>query len=308
MTAHFNTLYEVAWQFMIYAFIGWIWETALVSFREKKFVNRGFLRGPIIPIYGFGAVAIMTSMKPIASMLIWAPLSNVLISMIYIGIIATALEYLTSLAMEVLFKTRWWDYTTHRFNIKGRISLHVSIFWGIGGFCLWRFVNQPVMWLYDVLSFEGVTIIFVCFYALTLIDTVWTVIELVNLRGVVIRIHSASEEAIGQLIERVEQFTENLDALTDNISDNIEEYKDDLSNRLEIAKRAMKRNALHVKYEGLLLLTDLVDEVRSKGKNWASDQDRALIKASDQFKKVRKHLRFFKHYPNARSKQFKSKD
>ncbi len=308
MTAHFNTLYEVAWQFMIYAFIGWIWETALVSFREKKFVNRGFLRGPIIPIYGFGAVAIMTSMKPIASMLIWAPLSNVLISMIYIGIIATALEYLTSLAMEVLFKTRWWDYTTHRFNIKGRISLHVSIFWGIGGFCLWRFVNQPVMWLYDILSFEGVTIIFVSFYALTLIDTVWTVIELVNLRGVVIRIHSASEEAIGQLIERVEQFTENLDALTDNISDNIEEYKDDLSNRLEIAKRAMKRNALHVKYEGLLLLTDLVDEVRSKGKSWASDQDRALIKVSDQFKKVRKHLRFFKHYPNARSKHFKSKD
>lgn len=308
MTAHFNTLYEVAWQFMIYAFIGWIWETALVSFREKKFVNRGFLRGPIIPIYGFGAVAIMTSMKPIASMLIWAPLSNVLISMIYIGIIATALEYLTSLAMEVLFKTRWWDYTTHRFNIKGRISLHVSIFWGIGGFCLWRFVNQPVMWFYDILSFEGVTIIFVSFYALTLIDTVWTVIELVNLRGVVIRIHSASEEAIGQLIERVEQFTENLDALTDNISDNIEEYKDDLSNRLEIAKRAMKRNALHVKYEGLLLLTDLVDEVRSKGKSWASDQDRALIKVSDQFKKVRKHLRFFKHYPNARSKHFKSKD
>jgi len=308
MTAHFNTLYEVAWQFMIYAFIGWIWETALVSFREKKFVNRGFLRGPIIPIYGFGAVAIMTSMKPIASMLIWATLSNVLISMIYIGIIATALEYLTSLAMEVLFKTRWWDYTTHRFNIKGRISLHVSIFWGIGGFCLWRFVNQPVMWLYDILSFEGVTIIFVSFYALTLIDTVWTVIELINLRGVVIRIHSASEEAIGQLIERVEQFTENLDALTDNISDNIEEYKDDLSNRLEIAKRAMKRNALHVKYEGLLLLTDLVDEVRSKGKNWASDQDRALIKVSDQFKKVRKHLRFFKHYPNARSKHFKSKD
>jgi uncharacterized membrane protein len=303
-----DTLYEVAWQFMIYAFIGWIWETALVSFREKKFVNRGFLRGPIIPIYGFGAVAIMTSMKPITLLLIWAPLSNVLISMIYIGIIATTLEYLTSLAMEVLFKTRWWDYTKHRFNIKGRISLHVSIFWGIGGFCLWRFVNQPVMWLYDVLSFEGITVIFVCFYALTLVDTVWTVIELVNLRGVVIRIHSASEEAIGQLIERVEQFTENLDAFTDNFSENIEEYKVDLSHRLEIAKRAIKRNALHVKYEGLLLLTDLVDEVRSRGKNWASDQDRALIKASDQFKKVRKHLRFFKHYPNARSKHFKSKD
>lgn len=308
MVLSMDTLYEVAWQFMIYAFIGWIWETALVSFREKKFVNRGFLRGPIIPIYGFGAVAIMTSMKPITSLLIWAPLSNVLISMIYIGIIATTLEYLTSLAMEVLFKTRWWDYTKHRFNIKGRISLHVSIFWGIGGFCLWRFVNQPIMWLYDVLSFEGVTVIFVCFYALTFVDTVWTVIELVNLRGVVIRIHSASEEAIGQLIERVEQFTENLDAFTDNISENIEEYKDDLSQRLEISKRAIKRNALHVKYEGLLLLTDLVDEVRSKGKNWASDQDRALIKVSDQFKKVRKHLRFFKHYPNARSKHFKYKD
>lgn len=275
---------------------------------KKNYVNRGFLRGPIIPIYGFGAVAIMASMKMITSLLIWAPLSNILIGMIYIGIIATALEYLTSLAMEVLFKTRWWDYTEHRFNIKGRISLHVSIFWGVGGYCLWRFVNQPVMWLYDILSFERVTVIFVCFYALTLIDAVWTVVELVNLRGVVIRIHGASEEAIAQLIERVEQFTENMDALSDNISDNISEYKEDLSARLEVAKRALKKNALLVKYEGLLLLTELVDEIRNKGKNWASDQDRALIRASEQFKKMRKHLRFFKHYPSARSKHFKSKD
>ena len=305
MTAHFNTLYEVAWQFMIYAFIGWIWETTLVSVREKKYVNRGFLRGPIIPIYGFGAVAIMASMKMITSLLIWAPLSNILLSMIYIGTIATALEYLTSLAMEVLFKTRWWDYTEHRFNIKGRISLHVSLFWGIGGYCLWRFVNQPVMWLYDALSFERLTVIFICFYILTLADAVWTVVELVNLRGVVIRIHGASEEAIGQLIERVEQFTENL---SDNISDNITEYKVDVSERLEVVKRALKKNALHVKYEGLLLLSELVDEIRNKGKNWASDQDRALIKVSDQFKSMRKHLRFFKHYPSARSKHFKSKD
>lgn len=301
-------LYEVAWQFMIYAFIGWIWETSWVSLREKKFVNRGFLRGPIIPIYGFGAVAIMTSMKPLTSILVWSPLSNVLFTMIYIGIIATVLEYLTSLAMEVLFKTRWWDYTQHRFNIKGRISLHVSIFWGIGGYCLWRFVNQPIMWVFNALSYEVVLGIFISFYALTLVDTIWTVIELINLRGVVIRIHDVSEEAIGQLIERVEQFSENLDVLTDNLSENIIEYKADLLERLETVKAAMKRNALHVKYEGLLLLTELVDEIRNKGKNWASDQDRALIKASDQFKKVRKHLRFFKHYPTARSKQKKFRD
>lgn len=308
MVLNSDTLYELAWQFMIYAFIGWIWETSLVSVREKKYVNRGFLRGPIIPIYGFGAVAIMSSMKPIASLLIWKPLTNVFFSMIYIAIIATALEYITSLAMEVLFKTRWWDYTTHRFNINGRISLHVSIFWGIGGYCLWRFVNQPVMWIYNVLSFEVVTGIFVLFYALTLIDAVWTIIELVNLRGVVIRIHEASEGAIGQLIVRVEQFTDDLDTLTDNISENIGEYKEDISIRLETAKRALKRNALHVKFEGLLQLTDLVDEIRNKGKSWASDQDRALIKASDQLKKLRKHLRFFKHYPNASSKHFKPKD
>jgi uncharacterized membrane protein len=120
---HSYTIAEWITFFLIYAFMGWIYETCLVSVREKKFVNRGFLRGPIIPIYGFGAVMMLFMAMPFRESYIIT---------FFVGVIgATVLEYVTGWAMERLFKVRYWDYTKNRYNINGYICLDASMMWGV---------------------------------------------------------------------------------------------------------------------------------------------------------------------------------
>ncbi len=114
--------YYIFYVFLLYGVIGWIYESCLVSVQKKAFVNRGFLTGPIIPIYGCGALLLY--------LVFWDSKDNLVFVFVGSVILATLLEYLTSLVMELIFHTRWWDYSKHRFNLNGRISLMVSLFWG----------------------------------------------------------------------------------------------------------------------------------------------------------------------------------
>ncbi|AFA49575.1 putative ABC transporter permease [Acetobacterium woodii] len=109
--------------FFIYAVIGWMCEVVYCSIPEKKFINRGFLNGPYCPIYGVGALIIITFLIPYVS-------DPILV--FFIGIILTStLEYITSWGMEKLFHAKWWDYSDHKFNINGRVCLLNSLLFGI---------------------------------------------------------------------------------------------------------------------------------------------------------------------------------
>ena len=126
-------LYHLFYNFLIYSFFGWVWETCYVSCRKRKFVNRGFLNGPIIPIYGAGATSIFILFTNIGGKIskLENPVLELLVVYVAGMLLATILEYLTSLVMELLFHTRWWDYSTEKFNLNGRICLIVSLFWGV---------------------------------------------------------------------------------------------------------------------------------------------------------------------------------
>ena len=111
--------------FITYSFLGWCCETTYVSLAKRSFVNRGFLYGPLCPIYGFGALLVLYSLEPFAKHLI-----------IIFGlamIVTSSLEYFTSWLMEAIFHIRWWDYTTYKYNIKGRICLKNTLLFGILG-------------------------------------------------------------------------------------------------------------------------------------------------------------------------------
>lgn len=107
-------VFELFLWFIIYAFAGWIYESALYTFTQRKFVNRGFLNGPYCPIYGAGAVLFILSTNGI---------ENIFLRFLAGGLIACVLEYITSFVLEKLFHARWWDYTPRRFNIRGRVCL-----------------------------------------------------------------------------------------------------------------------------------------------------------------------------------------
>lgn len=142
--------------FFIYSFVGWAQETVQCSVRERRFVNRGFLNGPICPIYGCGALLILSALLPLQRGVSDLWLSVPLVFLIG-GLIASALEYFTSWLMEKLFHARWWDYSQQKCNLNGRICLWISVAWGVLAAAL-VFLIQPLFekgidWLYGIWAY-----------------------------------------------------------------------------------------------------------------------------------------------------------
>src|SRR5574344_1872380 len=123
--------------FLLYSFIGWCCEVMYVGiFYEHKFVNRGFLHGPICPIYGCGGLVVMTLPDEIKSS--WVGLFFCAM------ILCSLVEYATSWYMEETFHMKWWDYSDHKFNIKGRVCLLNSTLFGIMGLVVVHFIQPTV--------------------------------------------------------------------------------------------------------------------------------------------------------------------
>lgn len=122
--------------FFIYCFAGWAWESCFVSIKSRKWINRGFLRMPMLPIYGFGAIIML---------LITLPFPGNYPVQFCLGIIGpTILEYFTGWGMEKLFKMRYWDYSNQKFNINGYICLTSSIAWGFFTILMTHFLHPPI--------------------------------------------------------------------------------------------------------------------------------------------------------------------
>ena len=134
-------MYSYEWyqwlaSFYIHCFFGWIFESAYVSFLKKRFVNRGFLHLPLLPLYGTGAV-----------MMLWVslPVKDNLFLVYAAGVIAaTILEYVTGWGMEKLFKVKYWDYSDQRFQLNGYICLSSSIAWGFLTILLTEVIHRPI--------------------------------------------------------------------------------------------------------------------------------------------------------------------
>ena len=126
------------WMFLFYfySFLGWCFESVYVSVAEKRLVNRGFMRGPFIPLYGCAGIMMLVVSKPFYDNLF----------LVYIAgcIGATILEYATGVLMESLFKVRYWDYSHKKFNYKGHISLESSLFWGVPTVVFNHYLQLPI--------------------------------------------------------------------------------------------------------------------------------------------------------------------
>lgn len=148
--------------FFIYGFFGWIFESLVCSFNQKKWINRGFLRGPIIPIYGFGAISILITVLPF---------SNNVFEVFFLGmIVTTILEYFVGVAMEKIFKVRYWDYSHEKFNFQGHICLQSSIAWGILSCVLAFFIHGNVLKVFTILNSRTIDILFGFLIGIFIVD------------------------------------------------------------------------------------------------------------------------------------------
>ncbi len=219
---------DMALYFFLYSFLGWAQETVQCSIKERRFVNRGFLNGPICPIYGCGALLIFTFLLPIKRG-IASPFLAVPLVFLCGAVIASALEYVTSWVMEKLFHARWWDYSDKKWNINGRICFWISVGWGLLT-AVFVFGIQPVFedLAAGLYRFQPLlpNILAVSLTGLFLIDTVVSV---------------KAALSIGNRLEQLEK----LGAVLKEHLENLELPTEDILLRLESAydKRAAKKRA-----------------------------------------------------------------
>ncbi|WP_379704502.1 putative ABC transporter permease [Mediterraneibacter gnavus] len=131
MSIYYSILY-----FFVYGFLGWCTEVIFAAFKQHRFVNRGFLNGPICPIYGVGVTLIIACLEAFQSNLLLLYISSV--------ILVTVLEGVTGWAMDKLFHNKWWDYSKLPFNIGGYVCLLFSLIWGVACVFIVYFVHPLI--------------------------------------------------------------------------------------------------------------------------------------------------------------------
>lgn len=124
--------------FYLYCFLGWCVESTYVSLKQKPphWINRGFMRGPFLPLYGSGAIMMLVVSAPFQH--------NIVLTYVAGCIGATLLEYITGVTMEALFKVRYWDYSDQPFNFQGHVCLGTSLSWGFLTILMTRVIHKPI--------------------------------------------------------------------------------------------------------------------------------------------------------------------
>lgn len=253
---HYN-LQEWLLFFFIYCFLGWCWESCYVSAKKRQWVNRGFMKGPFLPIYGFGALSVLIATLPVR------PFPVLVFVFGMIG--ATALELVTGICMEKLFHVRYWDYSNQKFNFKGHICLTSSIAWGAFSLAMIYGFHKPIeklvlsipfVWL-DILT-TVLTVIVAADFAISfktamelraILDSMERIkdeMKRLQKRAEVIEafladdFHDAKENFKEEMQERKDNLMEGLQERKENILEEIQERKEDAKTQLQEIREKQK--------------------------------------------------------------------
>ena len=242
------------WLFLFYffSFLGWCWETLYVSILEKRFVNRGFMRGPFLPLYGSGGVMMLMVARPFND--------NILLVYIAGCIGATTLELVTGVLMEKLFKVRYWTYSHKKFNFKGYICLESTLFWGVLTVVFSNFLQGPISILLSFFSLRVIAFINVLVTALFSFDFAMAFRTAIELRDILIYMEKAKsemarmqkrldvliafkgEEVIGGIGNRVDGITGKVGEIGAGIGTTVGVISSGIGSRLDVLSSSLEKS------------------------------------------------------------------
>lgn len=162
------SLYQILAFFLIYSCLGWCLEVIYAAVSTGQLVNRGFLNGPVCPIYGFGMILVLFFLTPLEDDLL----------LLYLGgvILPSALELVGRWALYKLYRTRWWDYTDKPFNIGGYVCLEFSLMWGVGAMVMVKAIHPTIAALVNLIPPLAGFVLMCLLYAVYAADAVATAI------------------------------------------------------------------------------------------------------------------------------------
>ena len=179
-------VYQLLWIFFVYSFIGWCGEAAMAAVRRHKFVNRGFVSGPLCPVYGAGAAAVAVFLPELHDRLFFLFLGGM--------IVTTFVEYLTGRLLELIFHRKWWDYSDEKFNLDGYVCLKNSAIWGLCSALMICFFDPLLCRLIDLIPRLAGNILLWILGVLLVIDAVGSGIAVLGLKKKQSRITQITEE------------------------------------------------------------------------------------------------------------------
>ena len=227
-----NTFFHILVYFVIYSFLGWGLESIVRTICERKIINTGFLIGPFCPIYGFGAIIMILFLDKF---------KNNMLLLFFISIVALTLwEYIVGVLLEKLFHTKYWDYSDHKFNYKGRICLTNSIAWGILGVLFINYIHPFIIQILNYIDFIYVAISASIIALILLIDAIISVIKVKKIKSTLEKIEAINEQIKQKLSELKDK--EKISA-----NDNIQKLIDNLKTRRDRRMRHLYRRAYRLK-------------------------------------------------------------
>lgn len=293
--------YYIFYTFLLYSLFGWVYESCLVSVRQKSLVNRGFLNGPIIPIYGAGAVLICIILDPVSKNLL----------LVFLGgmVLATILEFMTSYVMEKIFHAKWWDYSNYRFNIQGRICPIVSLFWGLLSVLMTVFLKPVSNSLIHRIPRRIGEILAIIMILIIVADLVTTVISTLKLNQKLANMRKLREE-FETYMEKSKLYASKEELRKKLESSNIAEFLENLRIRLEESKSSKEHSGRY---------SEIEEKIRTWKDRYSTHSNhvhiiqRRLLKAFPNMKSTNneymlKDLRGYLHEKRENKKKNKTKD
>jgi uncharacterized membrane protein len=209
---------------IIYSILGWCGEMIYCSAGQRKLCEkRGFLNGPVCPIYGHGALVVLLCLH--------GGCKNPLLTFLLGAVLTSLVEYITSFAMEKLFHMRWWDYSQYKFHLNGRVCLLNSTLFGLASVFLCHFANPPISaWLAGLLASGAAVPLSLILLAVYLTDIVLSVRGAIQLGGRLARLHAI----YGELSEKLESMTAEA---RQTVHTKLEERGGELTARLEAVRQ-----------------------------------------------------------------------
>ncbi|OUN71439.1 hypothetical protein B5G11_03905 [Drancourtella sp. An57] len=285
--------------FFIYCFLGWVWESCYVSIKKREWINRGFLHGPMLPIYGSGAIIVLLCTIGVRD--------QVILIFIFGMTGATILEYVTGACMERLFRVRYWDYNHMPLNLKGYICLPVSLGWGVFSVLLVRVIHVPIENLVLQIPERIAEVVSVVCSSAFAVDFTLSFSEAMDLRDMLIRLSDSNEK-----IQRLQKRLEVVSAFAE---DGLMQYQMKREERKMSRKEFLEGMIERQRENRRMMLVELIDRVNESidaGLEKREELQKIKTQIEQEFKNIgsltnraaRRSARLLHRNPNTVSKRY----
>jgi uncharacterized membrane protein len=266
-------LYYLILYFFVYGFLGWCTEVAFAACKERKFVNRGFLNGPICPIYGIGVGIVVQFLTPYKENLVLLYIASV--------VMVTALEWVTGFILEKIFHNKWWDYSKMPLNLNGYVCLLFSLIWGVACVLIVDFIHPLIHKVLSWIPFPvGMTLIVVLSIVMfvDLYVTASTILKmnkhLEKMKEIAADLHRISDELGESIYQEVVEVLERKDGWKLKVQEASGDFKD----KIQGASGGVKDKIQGVSDEAMEKIADLKKKYKEIGGK-GTQISRRLLKA-----------------------------